>query len=319
MPEFRVLDRYELQADLVETLGRTKHFSHLVPRVAACHKSFRHKVCEHQHQWAEPAESCNIRLCPHDQRKRSLRLAARWEKLLIGKANLRYVVFAERNSTDLHEGIQSLYRAWKTLRTSALWKAAARGSVAVLEVTYNREDHTWHPHLNVLFQGEYIPFEALRQEWSEATRHRGTTAFIRAADAGTIRELLKYVTKLSDFVDDPEALDKFLLAVARRRFIRTYGAFYKLPVEEEDYTGHCPDCGSDCVADVGPAFAEQLTIDVHGVFRILRARLRESQRPATEDIYIAWPRAPVERALHDAKWEEFVRRFESRGYEDAHV
>lgn len=311
-PEFRVLDRYELQADLIETLSKTKHFSHLVPRVAACHHSFRHKVCDHRHEWAEATESCNVRLCPHDQRKRSLRLAARWEKLLIGHDNLRYVVFSERNSENLHEGIQSLYRAWRSLRSSTLWKASALGCIVALEVTYNREEKTWHPHLNVLFEGAYVPFEALRQEWSKATRHRGTTAFIRAADAGTIRELLKYVTKLSDFVDHPDAVDTFLLAVARRRFIRTYGSFYGLPVEEEDFSGRCPDCGSNCVADVGPAFAEQISLDVSGVFRILRARLRKSQEPSHEDINLTWPRAPVDRSLCDAEWKAFTKRFEEQ-------
>ncbi len=317
--ELRVMDRYELQRDLVDTLSRTRRFSHLVPRVAACHASFRHKVCDHRHEWAEATESCNVRLCPHDQRRRSLRLAARWEKLLFGRGDLRYCVFAERNSDDLHAGIQSLYRSWNRLRKSPLWKTAARGSVAVLEVTYNREENTWHPHLNVLFEGDYIPFEALKDAWIAATHGEGQTAFIRAADAGTIRELLKYVTKLSDFVDQPAAVDTFLFATARRRFVRTYGCFYRLPVEEEDFSGRCPDCGSTCVADVGIAHAAQLTLDSYGVFRIAIGALRPSQHPSTEDIYIAWPRAPVERGLYDAKWEAFCRRIESREAKNANV
>ena len=34
--EFRVLDRYELQADLVETLKQTENHSNLAAKVAAC-------------------------------------------------------------------------------------------------------------------------------------------------------------------------------------------------------------------------------------------------------------------------------------------
>ena len=315
--EMRVLDRYELQRDLIETLGRTRRYSHLVPRVAACHSSFRHKVCDHRHEWAEATESCNVRLCPHDQRRRSLRLAARWEKLLFGRGELRYCVFAERNCSDLHAGLQSLYRAWNRLRKAPLWKAATRGSIAVLEVTYNREENSWHPHLNVLFEGDYIPFEALNQAWIAATHGNGKTSFIRAADAGTIRELLKYVTKLSDFVDQPEAVDTFLFSTARRRFIRTYGSFYRLPIEEEDFSGRCPDCGSTCVADVGICHASQLELDSYGVFRIAAGKLRASQQPSTEDIYIAWPRAPVERGLCDAKWDAFCRQIEEKARRDA--
>lgn len=293
--EFRVLDRYALQDDLVDTLKQTKKHKHLVKRVAECHRSFRHKVCGNNHQWAQPAKSCNCRLCPHDQRKRSLRLSHRWSEFLMKRHDLRYVVFSERNSADLHEGITSLYSAWKRLRASGLWKQAAEGSIAVLEVTYNREEKTWHPHLNVLFEGDYIPFEALRQEWSEATRHRGQTSFIKKADTGTVRELLKYVTKLSDFVEHPVAVDDFLGAVARRRFIRTYGTFYSIPVDETEGTEHCPDCDSDCVADVGVAHASQVVIDFKGVLRIDLNRLRPSQLPVSEDVTVAWPkrRGPV--------------------------
>lgn len=211
------------------------------------------------------------------------------------------MVLSERNSTDLHEGIVALYKAWKRLRASTLWKAATTGSIAVLEVTYNREEETWHPHLNVLFEGNYLPFEALRQEWSESTRHTGQTAFIRKADAGTVRELLKYVTKVSDFVEHPAAVDNFLGAVARRRFIRTYGTFYRIPVEEEKNGSHCPDCGSDCVADIGVAHASQLILDYKGILRIDRSLLRESQLPSHEDVFIEWPRPPVARdSLYDS-------------------
>lgn len=306
--EFRVLDRYALQDDLVETLRRTKRHKHLVKRVAECHRSFRHKVCGNNHNWAQPAKSCNCRLCPHDQRKRSLRLSHRWSEFLIGRDDLRYVVLSERNSANLHEGITSLYKAWKRLRASTLWKAATTGSIAVLEVTYNREEETWHPHLNVLFEGNYLPFEALRQEWSESTRHTGQTAFIRKADAGTVRELLKYVTKLSDFVEHPVAVDNFLGAVARRRFIRTYGTFYRIPVDEDEGTDHCPDCDSDCVADVGIAHASQVVIDFKGVLRIDLSLLRESQLPSDEDVFVAWPRPPAVQDRDEGKFREIVER-----------
>jgi hypothetical protein len=223
---------------------------------------------------------------------------------------LRYIVLSERNSADLREGIVSLYRAWKRLRASDLWKGATKGSIAVLEVTYNREQATWHPHLNVLFEGDYIPFEALRQEWLEATQGEGQTAFIRKADAGTVRELLKYVTKLSDFVEQPIAVDDFLSATARRRFIRTYGTFYRIPIDEDEGTEHCPDCGDDTVADIGIVHASQIVIDFKGILRIDRSLLRQSQLPEQEDCFVAWPRAPVERDRDDAAWKGLCARAE---------
>ena len=67
-----------------------------------------------------------------------------------------------------------------------------------------------------------------------ATEGRGRTSFIRAADAGTVRELIKYVTKIADLVGDAPALDEFLTAVARKRLVRTYGTFYDVPVDDEE-------------------------------------------------------------------------------------
>lgn len=176
----------------------------------------------------------------------------------------------------------------------------------MLEVTYNREEDTWHPHLNVLFEGDYIPFEALRQEWFDATRGEGQTAHISKADAGTVRELLKYVTKLSDFVEHPDAVDSFLDATARRRFIRTYGTFYRIPIDENEGTEKCPDCGDDCVADIGIVHASQIVIDFKGILRVDRNLMRASQQPESDDFFIAWPRAPVNRDRYFEEWKRAV-------------
>jgi hypothetical protein len=269
--DFRLLDRYELQAALVETLKKTENHTHLVPRVARCHHSFRHWRCDNNHDWAEAENSCSVRICPHDSRRRSLILAGRMEKFLVGKTGLRYAVLAERNSVDLRDGIISLWAAWTRLRRSVRWKRHVKGCIVAMEVTRNREDGTWHPHLNVLMEGDYFPFEELNHAWIEATEHRGQTSYIRAADAGTVRELIKYVTKIADLLDDAAALDEFLTAVERRRLVRTYGTFYGLPVEDEaNPEACCPDCQSTSTVRLGPVASHQISLDLKGVLRISR-------------------------------------------------
>jgi hypothetical protein len=271
--EFRLLDRYELQADLVETLKRTEHHFHLAPKVAACHHTFRHWRCTSGHNFAEAENSCSVRVCPHDSRRRSLILAARLEKFLIGKAGLRYAVLAERNSASLVDGLVSLWEAWTRLRRSVRWKRKVRGCIVALEVTYNREEQTWHPHLNVLMEGEFFPFEELNQAWVEATEGQGRTSFIRAADAGTVRELIKYVTKIADLVGNVEALDEFLTAVFRKRLVRTYGSFYDMPVDdEENPQKECPDCHSTDLTRLGVVPSYQISLDMEGVFRVKRSQ-----------------------------------------------
>ncbi len=272
--EFRLLDRYELQGDLVETLQKTVHHSHLASKVAACHHTFRGWRCNTGgHSFAMAENSCSVRVCPHDSRRRSLILAARLEKFLVGRDGLRYAVLAERNSADLAEGLASLWEGWTSLRRSVRWKRKVKGCIVALEVTYNREERTWHPHLNVLMEGEYFPFEELNLAWIEATEGRGRTSFIRAADAGTVRELIKYVTKIADLLGNPDALDEFLTAVFRKRLVRTYGSFFDMKVDDEEHPhAECPDCHSADITRLGIVPSYQISLDLKGIFRFKRSQ-----------------------------------------------
>ena len=72
------------------------------------------------------------------------------------------------------------------------------GSIAVLEVTYNKRNRTWHPHLKVLIEGEYFPFAELNLAWKNATEGKGRTTHIQQANEGTVKELLKYTLKVAE-------------------------------------------------------------------------------------------------------------------------
>src|SRR5258708_29273627 len=95
----RLLDRQDLKNDLIKGFEKTEDHRHLVPPLAHCHRSFRQFKCENDHSWAEAENSCSQRLCPHCSRRRSLILAGRLEKFLVGRTDgLRFAVLAERNS-----------------------------------------------------------------------------------------------------------------------------------------------------------------------------------------------------------------------------
>ena len=297
-----VLNRLTLQADLVATLSETPHHAHLSQRVAWCHTAFAHCVCKPcESHWAQPANSCGCRLCPHDDRRRSTRMVHRFSKFLAGRHGLRYLVLAERNSESLDAGMDSLFEAWQRLRKDPLWASLVEGAIVALEVTYSVEcEHcgkssghctkllkntkrlccakcngcdahfglaTWHPHLNILFAGNFLPFHELKAAWIRATLGKGQTAYIKAADSGTIPELLKYVTKLSSLLGRPLAVDEFLTATFRRRFVRTYGIFFRIPTDEDDKQLCCPDCGSTEVVKVGMLEPHRVSLDSTGTFR----------------------------------------------------
>ena len=256
-------------------LKQSESHSHLVPRLAACHRSYRHWRCERNHNWVEAENSCSLRICPHCCRRRSLILAGRIEAFLGERLlGLRYLVLSMQNVANLEEGMDLLWAAWTRLRRSKRWKLKVKGCIVAMEVTRNAEDGSWHPHLNVLFEGEYFPVQELRLAWIKATGGEGQQVWISQADRHTVRELIKYVTKLSDLLIDPESLDTFLDAIKGARLLRTYGTFFGLKIDDEENPeelGRCPDCGPEVyvrVEKLGSVEPHDLHLDCRGVFRI---------------------------------------------------
>jgi len=274
-----------LQASLVaslEKIGRGK----LAHEVTQCHTSFggcRCKACGGS--WARATFSCGVRLCPWEARKRSMRAIHRFGDVIAGLRDPRYLVLSMRNCPlhELRAGIRALFDTFQRLRHSVLWSASVKGALVALEVTFNAESQTWHPHLNVLIEGSYIPQEQLAAAWRKAARDEGLILpYIKRADSGTAFELLKYVTKLADFVHIPEAVGAFVDATRRTRFLRTYGCLYGLKLAEEDGDGaealECPDCGSPDVEVLRHCFSRNdVYFDGSGVLRLCLP-LHDSER-----------------------------------------
>jgi hypothetical protein len=291
--DFRLHDRYELAKAVADTLEQTEDFSDKATLVRSCHLHFRHWRCRENCDFAEAENSCSCRVCPHCARRRSLILAERIEECIADKplGSLRYLVLSERNSAagDLDQGIDSLNESWTRLRRSKAWKDYCRGSVAVLEVTVNEKDGSWHPHLNVLMEGDYFPWEQLQKMWVKATRGRGEIVYIRAADSGTVSELMKYVTKVADLVGKPAALNEFLLAVKSRRLVKKYGSFYNVHVDDEDAPRlhKCPCCGCPEIIKLGIVPPEQVVMDFDGNLRVQRNQ-RDVDREVLAAISLDW-------------------------------
>jgi len=267
----------ELADLLAFTLEQTR-YRKLAPAVRSCHQVFRGFACSNGHVHAKASNSCPVRICPFEMRARSMRSLHRFRSMIEGLPEGKYVVLAIRNAPlgGLAEAIQHLFESLNRLRKMPVFRGV-RGALVALEITYNREmmeadyQHErlpWHPHLNVVLDAPFIPFDQLRDAWIQATQGRGRTAFIRAVDRGTANELLKYVTKLLDFIDVPVAVEEFLDATHRRRFIRTYGSLYGLNIEAES-AGQCPDCDSRTLRLVARTlYSNQVYIDSEGILRV---------------------------------------------------
>ncbi|MDE3112737.1 MAG: hypothetical protein KGK34_07310 [Chloroflexota bacterium] len=118
------------------------------------------------------------------------------------------------------------------------------------EVTFNRREKTYHPHRNVLADAPFAIQAELSDTWRALTcgdaghRRRGwcpadcadgsPVVWMRRVRPGTVREAVKYVTKVTDLIDgdDPHPLVEFLLASRGRRMAQGFGSFFGLDLEE---------------------------------------------------------------------------------------
>lgn len=276
--EAKSLELNKLLAAALHELG--KHA--LAANVSGCHRDFRGWRCKpHDHRWARPITSCRFRLCAFEMRSRSMRMIHRFRKKfdeLQSAGRGRYAVLSERSCDlyDLAGAVENLFKSFERLRHRVIWSRNVTGCVAVLEVTYNEKTNTWHPHLNVMWEGEYIPQAALLKAWVSCSRGRALTASGKAsgvflAQVIDLPELFKYVTKLAPIVGRSELVDVFMRATHRVKLVRCYGSFYDLAVEDEDGEDNaacCPDCGSMEIESTGRVYLEQLSLDFRGILRV---------------------------------------------------
>ncbi len=263
----------------------------LADKVSGCHKSFNGWECKHGHRWAKAEKSCRIRLCAFEMRARAMRSLHRMEEPLSQLERARYLVLTQRNVPlgSLADGIARLFNSFERLRHRKVWQRV-RAAVVMLEVTFNRQQKTWHPHLNVIFDGDFLPQKDLADNWRASTGGQGKIVWIEEAKgAKTALEVFKYVTKLADIADVPDAVIEFLAATRALRFLRTYGTLYRLP-EEEEFELSCPDCGTHEVRRIGFVPFEAVSLDAQGVLRFDNSLLLATESPPKFD---AGPPVPL--------------------------
>lgn len=263
-----------LKAKLVNSLrqlGRHSKWGRMADDLQRCHEYFRGFQCKPKaHRWAKPVHSCQFKLCPFCMRARRGRSLARYRKALADRSKRwRFVTLTIRNTRYLDEGREKLWKSFERLRHRVIWTRNVRGAIARGEITWNAKAQTWHPHIHILYDGEYIPHEWLAQQWEQCTGGQGERVVdIREIPFDRLGEVVKYITKVADFADDPLTLQTFLLDTNGHRFVRCYGSLYALEREEEESEkAACPDCGSREIEFVGFVAPQQLSLDLSGVLR----------------------------------------------------
>lgn len=194
------------------------------------------------------AHFCRVRLCPMCQWRRSLKMHGQVKACLEYLAAqrrsqhcqpYRYIMLTltvpNCDGRDLSYTLDLLQQSWQRLQRRKEYRAAIKGNVRCVEITYNRVADTYHPHIHALLavlpsyfaSRYYINHSQWLDIWRDCTRIPAITQVdVRktTGDAAAVAEVTKYATKASDYLM-PENYDKMvdvlgalLLSCHKRRF-----------------------------------------------------------------------------------------------------
>lgn len=152
-----------------------------------------------------------------------------------------FVTFTLENSKTLSEGLQAVLKGFNNLTHDRTFRKAQKGFIRSIEVTYNSEYETWHPHVHTVlavapeyFMGGYLNHDAWQALWARATKiDYKPFVDVRAVYNDRYRavaEIVKYSVKPFDIqASKSEASDIYseLIENLYNRRLRSFGGIYK--------------------------------------------------------------------------------------------
>lgn len=188
------------------------------------------------------ASYCHCRHCEPCMRAKANKLARNLQEKLgqQTKRQYRFITLTMKHTdASLSDQIRHLYKSFRHLRNSKLWKKSQAGGAAALEVKWNARTRKWHPHLHVIAEGGFIQQNALSAAWSIAS---GGSHIVDIRALKDAREasyyVAKYVTKgiNADVFDDAEAAAEWIISTRGLRVCMTYGTWrgFKLLKKGDD-------------------------------------------------------------------------------------
>jgi len=213
---------------------------------AACGRHatvLRHRTERHRYRVA--CWKCHDRLCEACQTERRRILCRNLMRQLADRGRIRLLTLTLRSSDHpLSQQIDRIYDCFRQFRRDPRIRPKMDGGLAFLELTRNEQTGLWHPHLHVLFTGDFLPHRLARAVWEHVTQD---SYIVDVRSLTTPKSAATYVAKyaskaLSPRVwRDPNALAEAALALCGRRTFLAFGSWTKMSLSRPDPTDDTAD------------------------------------------------------------------------------
>lgn len=231
-------------------------------RVRDCGNFLEFKKFEDNTLKLHLANFCKVRLCPMCAWRRSLKIFAQVSKVMTAMTenydyNFLFLTLTCKNvqADELSTQIDILFRAFSLLTKRKQFKKVVKGWFRCLEVTYNSDEDTFHPHFHCVlavppFFFTHKEYYITQKEWAELWQGCLKVDYIPIVDVRRFKEssrgvgrevaeVSKYAVKTSDLIikrPDGQVYEKltdylvmtFDVALAYRRLIAFGGIFKEL-------------------------------------------------------------------------------------------
>lgn len=184
----------------------------------------------------EYLHTCKSRICPLCGRRRSIHVAKQLTATIARWKRPRHIVLTVKSKDEnLRSQVMDLLKWFGKLRRLAWWKQNVSAGVYTIEITINERTGLWHPHLHILYEGQYIPQAKLRYHWHTITNGSEIVWIEEVySAAGAANELCKYIGKPQNATHwTDNQLHAYALAVAGLRMVQPFGTRTPTPIIDE--------------------------------------------------------------------------------------
>lgn len=208
------------------------------------------------------ANFCRQRICPMCQYRKAQKQFVQMYKIVQElESNYRFIhlVLTIPNANDgleLVKNIHKLYNGYNKLMKYAEVKRVVKGALRCLEISYNYENNSFHPHLHCLLvvnpsyfhdTKSYISFDKWQQLWTKAQGSQQllqvSVRAIKYGDYKGVAEVCKYCIKPLKLDEGEDWQHQRMLltlwhTLKGTRFVQRYGVikdtYKKLFIDDDD-------------------------------------------------------------------------------------
>lgn len=217
--------RHRLLSNLVELDVTPQHQT----RFKACGSNAWVQYSKATDSYRVRSDACNLRWCPACRRAAGQH-TQRWLSQIFElkpRHGWKLLTFTVKHGRlPLADQVKALRLAFRRLRQRSFWKAAVAGGVYILELSFNSESQTWHPHFHVLADTKYIAQALLSKQWLTATRTSPIVDIRQVTNTATaIEYLTKYLTKSPprSVTQHNDRMREYIHALHGARMINRFG------------------------------------------------------------------------------------------------